>query len=850
MPKKINHGGLALALLFLLLSAYAAQAQPARAAHERIRAAVEGGDYATASTELQTIRSSDAAMFTANNYDYLLARLSERLGNAALAQEQYQKVVARNSLLSQYALWHLAELARAVGNLPLEREKLRQLIASSPESLLRDAATARLGESFFESRDYASAIAALRPRGSAKGNSSAREALALIGEAYLRSNQKDAAREAFGQLVAQLPNPSQPDDFALAGVRGLDMLDSGSEEGALKNAPQLPESEHLKRAQIYNFNRDFAGARRHYTAIVERYDKSPNVAEALYMTGRGFYQEGDFTNALIYFQRVGEQFPESANARDALGYAAASLSRLKRVDESLAAYKKIIERYGTGTTLERAYLNIIDALRDGGRDADALSWVEQTRTRFKGQLTATLALFSQARIHLAQNDWNKALADLDALRAESNLGSATIPGSATQTEISYLRAFVLEQLGRTEDAVNIYLAIPDGRNEYYGGRATRRLRALAAGEKTRSVILARLEALRTEAQRAITDKQYDDARRAAQSALRLTEESAARDELLEIARRAYSALPAYSISVPRLIATGRENVLAGGQANPNTQPTHRALADELLFLGLADEGAPELAIAEKASADTAPATAPAEKSAPAQDAAVTGKDSAPPQEKQVALPAASLSRDEAYTLAVLYKRGDNANHAVRYAEPLWKKVPADYLLELAPREMVELLYPAPYADALREYAPARGVDPRFVLSIMRQESRFRAEAKSNAAARGLLQFIPSTADRIARELNLSDFRQDDLYNPRMAVLFGSQYMGNLFRQFPDMPQAVAASYNGGEDNVARWTARAHSNDPDRYVSEIGFTQSKDYVYKVLPNYWVYQWLYTEQLKRR
>src|SRR5205085_8066261 len=201
------------------------------------------------------------------------------------------------------------------------------------------------------------------------------------------------------------------------------------------------------------------------------------------------------------------------------------------------------------------------------------------------------------------------------------------------------------------------------------------------------------------------------------------------------------------------------------------------------------------------------------------------KSSPPAADKQTPAPTA-LSRDAAYTLAVLFKRGDDANHAVRYAEPLWKKVPADYLLELAPRESVELLYPAPYRDALLEYAPLRGVDPRFILSIMRQESRFRPEAKSNAAARGLLQFISSTASTIATQLNLKDFRQDDLYNPRMAVLFGSQYMGNLFRLFPDMPQAVAASYNGGEESVARWVARAHSNDPDRYVLEIGFTQSK------------------------
>jgi len=834
--------------LLLLFSDHKLNAQTTRERHEHVRAAVESGDYAAAVTELQSLRSAEPTTFTLNNYDYLLARLSERRGDATTATASYQKVVARNSLLTQYALWHLAELARATGDLPLEREKLRQLIATSPMSLLRDAAAARLGESFFESKDYASAIQTLRPRSSANGNSSAREALSLIGEAYLRSGQKDAAREAFNNLVTQLPNASQPDDFALAGVRGLDVLDSGSVEAAQKAAPQLAESEHLRRAQIYNFNRDFAGARRHYQAIVERYGQSANVPEALYMIARGFYQEGNYTDALTYFQRVITQHPDNSNARDALSFSATAYSRLKRVDEAVAAYKSVIERYGNGSNPERPFLNIIDTLRDAGRDSEALSWVEQTRARFKGQVGATLALFSQARIHLSQGAWESALADFDALRNEQNLGGAATSGSTNQTEIAFMRAFLLEHLGRTEEAINAYLLIPDGRNEYYGGRATRRLRALAADQKTHSSVLARTESFRAEAQKNLAAGQFEDARRAAQNALRLTEDDALRNELLDIARRAYAALPAYSnIPTPQLLPVGRQNVIANDQAASNSSPTHQALADELLFLGLYDEGAPELAVAEKAFGEAAPV----DEKRPAQDAPAIEKNTSPPAEKQTPAPStATLSRDAAYTLAVLYKRGDNANHAVRYGEPLWKKVPADYLLELAPRELVELLYPAPYNNALLEYAPPRGVDPRFILSIMRQESRFRPEAKSNAAARGLLQFISSTANSTAAQLNLKDFRQDDLYNPRMAVLFGSQYMGNLFRQFPDMPQAVAASYNGGEDNVARWVARAHSNDPDRYTLEIGFAQSKDYVYKVLPNYWVYQMLYTDQLKRR
>ncbi|HEY0049085.1 MAG TPA: lytic transglycosylase domain-containing protein, partial [Pyrinomonadaceae bacterium] len=183
-------------------------------------------------------------------------------------------------------------------------------------------------------------------------------------------------------------------------------------------------------------------------------------------------------------------------------------------------------------------------------------------------------------------------------------------------------------------------------------------------------------------------------------------------------------------------------------------------------------------------------------------------------------------------------------------EPLWRGAPADYQIELIPREQIQILYPAPYAPALLQYAPERGLDARFLLSIMRQESRYRADVKSYAAARGLMQFISDTSSRIAVELGRKNFQQDELYNPPIAVLFGAQYLQNLFRMFPNQPQAVAASYNGGETNMQRWLARAKSDQPDRYVPEILFSQSKDYVYRVMANYRVYQLIYDEKLKAR
>lgn len=795
--------------LSLSLSAQASKAQSVRERRERIRSSMDGGDDNAAINELRQLAATDPSLFALNNYDYLLARLSERRGDAAGAAAAYQKLVARNSLLTEYALWHLSQIARSTGNLVLEREQLRQLLATAPASLLREASEARLAESFFESGDYNSAIQLLRPRASDAGNRpTAREALSLIGKAYLNSNQKDAAREVFNTLVAKMPDSARPDDYALAAVRGLDALDGGSAEAA----PQLSESEHLRRAFIYNFNRDFSAARLHYLAVAERYTQSAGLSDALYQIGRTFYQESRFDEAIGYFQRVSQQSPDSAGARDALGQMAAAYARTKRFDEAISAYRRIIERYTDQAVLERAYLNIIDVMRDAGRDREALEWVRDTRTRFRGQAGA-LALFSQARIHLTQGAWAEALADFDALLNESDLGGGRAAGGTNKTEVSFARAFVLEQMGRTDEAVAAYLSIPDGRNEYYGWRSTLRLREMAKAERTREALASRLQSFRTEAQQAISSGNAERARTASQSALRLTEDENVTRELLDIARRAYAQLPVYNrLPQFKLLQFGRQELRQTGSP-VSSKPTHKALADELLFLGLYDEGAPELAVAENQ---------------------VETGDAA----------------NSSYTLAVLYRRGDEADHAVRFAEPIWKTMPADFLLELAPREMLELFYPAPYRAALMEYAPPRGVDPRFALSIMRQESRFRADAKSVSAARGLMQFIPSTADRMAAELVRKGFNQDELYSPRTAILFGAQYLGALFKQFPAMPQAVAASYNGGEDNVARWTARARTNDPDRYVLEIAFAQSKDYVYKVLANFRVYQTLYTEQLRPR
>ena len=805
--------------LALFIFALSISAQTLPDTHQKIQTAVENRDYQTAINELENLEKSDKKIFTLNNYDYLLARMAEKRGDFALAMANYQATANRHSVLSEYALWHLSQIARSSGNLMLERIYLQKILMLAPESLLTDATNIRMARSYFESKNFDVTIQLLNnPNNNGQETNNqgqTRENLALLAQAYLQSGKLNEARDVFTKLTNNLANPAQPDDFALAGTKGLDELDGGLENFG-KIAANIPETEHLRRATIYQFNRNFPLARLHFQAIVERFPTSSYVSNALYQIGRGFAQEGNYPQAIQWFERVQAKFPDDDVARDALSQTASAYVRVNQSKEAILHYQKFIEKYPNADNLERAYLNIIDILRDTGEDGEAFSWTAKTQAAFKGKLPEALALFAQARIHIAQKDWKSALTDLDKLLTFSDLGGTRVPGGTNKAEITFQTGFALENSNRYAEAIDVYLSIPDGRNEYYGWRATQRLKALSSDEKTKPFIVKKLGELTAN----IESQTAESQRKAGQSAVRLTDAPELQEKMLAIVRKSYSQLPDYQ-KIPNgiLLEVGRKEVLKEKRNTP-TENYHKTIADEFLFLGLYDEATPEL---EKSQ-----------------------NDSKNPKSK-IQNP---KSNDLNYTLAVFYKRGDMANRAVAYIEPLWRNVPADYQLELIPREQIELLYPTPYADALLKSAPERNVDARFLLAIMRQESRYRADVKSYAAARGLMQFISTTADRIAQELNKENFNQDELYNPPTAILFGSQYLSNLFKLFPNQPPAVAASYNGGEDNMTRWLARSKSGDADRYVPEIVFSQSKDYVYKIMANYRVYQMFYDEQLKPR
>jgi soluble lytic murein transglycosylase len=159
----------------------------------------------------------------------------------------------------------------------------------------------------------------------------------------------------------------------------------------------------------------------------------------------------------------------------------------------------------------------------------------------------------------------------------------------------------------------------------------------------------------------------------------------------------------------------------------------------------------------------------------------------------------------------------------------------------ASREAWTLSFPLPYAAQIRSDARRTRTDPMVVAGLIHQESAFEKDAHSYANAFGLMQLVPETAERYARQLRLG-FTEDQLLDPVYNLRLGTVYFGELVRTF-HTPEAALAAYNAGEDRVALWQSGQKYSELPEFVESIPFTQTREYVEIVMRNAAIYRRLY-------
>lgn len=135
-------------------------------------------------------------------------------------------------------------------------------------------------------------------------------------------------------------------------------------------------------------------------------------------------------------------------------------------------------------------------------------------------------------------------------------------------------------------------------------------------------------------------------------------------------------------------------------------------------------------------------------------------------------------------------------------------------------------------------------EPALILAITRQESGFDPKVRSHADARGMMQLLPSTAAIVARRMGVG-YSAARLYEADYNMRLGTSFLGQLVNQFSGSYIMASAGYNAGPGRPPQWAAfcgdpRAGSNDPIDFIECIPFSETRNYVMRVMENMVVYR----------
>jgi soluble lytic murein transglycosylase len=151
------------------------------------------------------------------------------------------------------------------------------------------------------------------------------------------------------------------------------------------------------------------------------------------------------------------------------------------------------------------------------------------------------------------------------------------------------------------------------------------------------------------------------------------------------------------------------------------------------------------------------------------------------------------------------------------------------------------LYPRPYTSSVARLEQRYRLPSGLIHSVMRQESAFRTDARSAAGAVGLMQLMPTTAERAAREL-VMEHPNERLTGTIYNLELGAFYLNKLLSNFDRRVVLALAGYNAGPHAAFRWLAGGVPLALDVWAARIPFTETRHYVQRVMANWARYRYL--------
>ena len=144
-----------------------------------------------------------------------------------------------------------------------------------------------------------------------------------------------------------------------------------------------------------------------------------------------------------------------------------------------------------------------------------------------------------------------------------------------------------------------------------------------------------------------------------------------------------------------------------------------------------------------------------------------------------------------------------------------------------------IAYPTPYREFVEEAYKTFGVDKNLIWAVMRQESLFDPWAISPSDAKGLMQLMDFTAREVSQRYRIPN----TVFSPRENILLGTAYLREMIEHWKGDWVRAIASYNAGPNRVRGFIQHA---DPYVFIETIPISETRNYVKRVLENYYTYR----------
>lgn len=209
-----------------------------------------------------------------------------------------------------------------------------------------------------------------------------------------------------------------------------------------------------------------------------------------------------------------------------------------------------------------------------------------------------------------------------------------------------------------------------------------------------------------------------------------------------------------------------------------------------------------------------------------------------------------------YWQAKALEKMGNGKAAKKLQHKLLAKYPTDYyafltapsaggITEKNKEKLLKNLskkFQMPYPDEVARASEKSGIKQPLIWAVMKRESKFNPAALSNSGAQGLMQLMPATADYVALQNGIINY---DLRSPADNIMLGALQLKALCNQFDGNVVYALAAYNAGASNVNSW--RKNRKDTERWVEDIPFIETREFVRCVMENFAVYEILLRNNL---